>query len=114
MFVSQNIAKQTQIPRPKFPHTGIIFIKITFNAEPPIHIWIPNQPPATMALKIAGIVEPENPKAARQYTGDGTPNFCPACPFKYKGINKIKLASKIVAIACNRFIPPINRPDAKK
>src|SRR5690606_41992896 len=42
-------------------------------AEPPIQVWMPNQPHATMALMSAGTLEPNTPNDDRRTTGNGMP-----------------------------------------
>ena len=53
--------------------------------QPPIHVWMPNQPQATIARSIAGRFAPRTPKLARQSTGNGMPYFVPACAFRTSG-----------------------------
>ena len=40
---------------------------------PPIQLWMPNQPQATMARRSAGMLAPRTPKLARTNTGNGMP-----------------------------------------
>ena len=47
-------------------------------ARPPIHVWMPNQPHATIARSIAGTFAPLTPKLARHSTGNEIPYFVPA------------------------------------
>jgi hypothetical protein len=42
-------------------------------ASPPTHVWMPNQPQATIARSIDGRCVPRTPKAARANTGKGMP-----------------------------------------
>lgn len=42
-------------------------------APPPTHVWIPNQPQATSARRMEGMLLPQMPKEARARTGNGTP-----------------------------------------
>ncbi len=76
-------------------------------ALPPIHVWIPNHPQATIARSNAGTLAPFVPKLALANTGKGIPYFAPAWPFNTIGINTIVLASKMVSIACHQFIPQL-------
>jgi len=48
-----------------------------FIASPPIKVYIPNHPQATIALNTAGILAPNVPKLALANTGKGTPYFVP-------------------------------------
>src|SRR5688500_20342349 len=75
-------------------------------AAPPIHVWIPNQPQATIALSIAGILAPLVPKLALEKTGKGIPYLAPACPFNITGIKTMVLPRKTVRTACDACIPP--------
>ncbi len=45
---------------------------------PPIQVWMPNQPQATAARIIAGMLAPRSPKEARASTGNGMPYLGPA------------------------------------
>jgi hypothetical protein len=42
-------------------------------ACPPIQVWIPNQPQATIARRMAGTLDPAVPNEARARTGKGMP-----------------------------------------
>jgi hypothetical protein len=42
-------------------------------AQPPIHVWMPNQPQATMARRSEGMFAPRTPNDARAITGNGIP-----------------------------------------
>ena len=90
----------------RFSSEGIHNRSIWYKAKPPIHVWIPNQPQATIALKIAGILAPFVPKEERTKTGNGMPYFAPARPFKIMGISTTVLPMKMVRIACHQFMPP--------
>ena len=48
------------------------------SAVPPIQVWIPNQPQATIALSIAGMFAPFVPNEARHRTGNEIPYLVPA------------------------------------
>ena len=80
--------------------------KILYSEAPPIHVWIPNHPQATIALSIAGMLAPFVPKLALTKTGKGIPYFAPACPFNIIGIKTMQLPRKMVSIACHQFMPP--------
>src|SRR5262249_44401130 len=100
-----------------WPGTSIQPFHITFispsNASPPIQVWMPNHPQATMALAIAATFAPRVPKLARQRTGNDTPYLVPACAFKIIGIKTIVLPSRIVSMACHQFIPCSMNPPAR-
>ena len=81
-------------------------------AWPPIHVWIPNQPHATMARKIAGTFAPRTPNDERTSTGNGMPYLVPACALRIIGISTITFPSKIVPIACFQLMPPAINPEA--
>src|ERR1700761_1914033 len=81
-------------------------------ASPPIQVWMPNQPQATSARRIAGKLAPAVPKAARQYTGNGMPYCVPAWAFKTMGMSTIKLARKMVSTASHQFMPPLMSEEA--
>ena len=85
---------------------GLHALNILYKEAPPIHVWIPNHPQATMALSMAGMFAPLVPKLALTKTGKGIPYFAPACPFNIIGTNTMQLPRKIVSIACHQFIPP--------
>src|ERR1019366_480101 len=73
---------------------------------------MPNQPHATSARRMAGTFAPAVPNAARQYTGNGIPNFVPACALRIIGISTMTFARKIVSTACHQFMPPLMSDDA--
>src|SRR4026207_1948670 len=85
---------------------GFHALTILYIAAPPIHVWMPNQPQATIARSIAGILAPLVPKLALAKTGNGIPYLAPACPFNIIGIKTIVFPKKIVSIACHQFMPP--------
>jgi hypothetical protein len=82
------------------------------SASPPIHVWMPNQPQATSARRIAGTLAPFTPNAARQSTGNETPYFVPACALRIIGTSTMTLPSRITVIACHHVIPCCINPDA--
>ncbi len=61
-------------------------------AEPPIQVWMPNQPQATRARKTAGTFAPRTPKEARTKTGNGMPYFAPAWALSSMGIENDQVA----------------------
>src|SRR5215471_580813 len=81
-------------------------------AQPPIHVWMPNQPQATRARSNAGTLAPRMPKAGRQYTGKGMPYLVPAWPFRIIGTNTMMLARTMVSTACHQFMPSSISDDA--
>src|SRR5262249_60807641 len=81
-------------------------------ASPPIHVWMPNQPHATMARSIAGTFAPFTPKLARHNTGKEIPYFVPAWAFRIIGTRTTLLPARMVSSACHQVIPCCMRPDA--
>src|SRR5437867_2577137 len=81
-------------------------------AWPPIQVWIPNQPQATIARRIAGTFAPRVPNEARHKTGNDTPYFVPACAFRIMGTSTMVLPSRMVIIACHQFMPASMNPPA--
>ena len=82
-LMAQNSMKQTNSPVPMWNHPGTsngsvampghntsINLKM---AKPPIHVWMPNQPQATMARRMAGMLAPNTPNDDRARTGKGMP-----------------------------------------
>src|SRR5580700_617309 len=74
-------------------------------AQPPIHVWMPNQPQATNARSNAGMFAPRTPNDARQYTGKGMPYFVPAWALRIMGSSTMALPKKIVSTASYQFMP---------
>src|SRR6188474_1815770 len=60
-------------------------------AAPPIEHWMPNQPQATIARKMAATFAPAVPNDARATTGNGMPYFVPACALSRIGTSTITL-----------------------
>src|SRR5687767_14782552 len=52
----------------KLPRAGNHILSIRNKELPPIQVWMPNQPQATIARKSAGILAPRTPKLARAIT----------------------------------------------
>jgi hypothetical protein len=75
-------------------------------AAPPIQVWMPNQPQATMARRNAGMCAPLTPNEARANTGNGMPYLVPACPDSAIGTSTITLPSSTVSMACCQLMPP--------
>src|SRR5213083_121961 len=100
-----------------WPPTPVHPFHITANkvsrACPPIQVWIPNQPQATMARRIAGTFAPLVPNDARHRTGNDTPYFVPACAFRIMGTSTMVFPSRIVIIACHQFMPASMNPPAR-
>src|SRR5437667_12904836 len=93
-------------------HPGMTVLNIVFNASPPIHAWMPNQPQATRARMSAGTFDPSVPYAARANTGNGMPYFVPGCEFRRIGIRTMVFPRRIVTSACDQFMPDAMSPDA--
>ena len=93
-------------------HPGMTVLNIVCSASPPIQAWMPNQPHATRARISAGTFDPSVPYAARANTGNGIPYFVPGCELRRIGMRTIVLPSRIVASACDQFMPADINPDA--
>mmetsp|Transcript_8458 Transcript_8458/g.21806 ORF Transcript_8458/g.21806 Transcript_8458/m.21806 type:complete len:311 (-) Transcript_8458:14-946(-) len=65
---------------------------------PPTQVWIPNQPQATRALSIEGMLAPSMPKLARLNTGKGIPYFVPGCAASTMGTRTSRFAIKMLRI----------------
>ena len=74
-------------------------------ASPPIHVWIPNHPQATMDRRSEGTCAPFQPNAARANTGNGIPYRVPACALRTIGRSTMALPRRIVTRLCHQFIP---------
>ena len=74
-------------------------------AEPPIQVWMPNQPQATPARMRAGRLAPKTPNDARAKTGYGMPYLVPAWLFSSIGTRTMMFASMIVKIAWYHAMP---------
>src|SRR6185437_9209022 len=81
-------------------------------ASPPIHVWMPNHPHATIARRTAGTFAPLTPNAARHSTGNEIPYFVPACAFRIIGTRTTLLPARMVTSACHHVMPCCIRPDA--
>ena len=57
---------------------GFHALTILYIDAPPIQVCMPNQPQATIARSIAGILAPFVPKLALAKTGNDIPYFAPA------------------------------------
>src|SRR5215471_8888755 len=95
-------------------HPGTMLAKRVLSASPPIHAWMPNQPHATSARRIAARFDPIVPYAARAKTGKGMPYFVPGCELSRIGIRTIVLPSPTVTSACHQFMPLAISPDASE
>jgi hypothetical protein len=112
MFSSQKNTKQTADPAAKRPQAGHKMRSMALMACPPIQVWMPNQPQATSARRMAGTFAPSTPNGARTSTGNGMPYLAPACAFSSIGTSTIRLPSRMVPIACHQFMPPAISPEA--
>src|SRR5437868_5207984 len=81
-------------------------------AQPPIQVWMPNQPQATNARSNAGTFAPSKPNDDRQYTGNGMPYFVPAWALRIIGARTTRLPRKMVSTACHQFMPSSIIPEA--
>jgi len=84
MFRAQNRPKPIHSPRFMWPtkprstfgsaaHPVHTALRLWWMAEPPIHVWMPNHPHATMARSSEGMLAPSRPNEERTSTGNGTP-----------------------------------------
>jgi hypothetical protein len=81
-------------------------------ASPPIKVWIPNHPQATIALRMAGMFAPYIPNDDLAKTGKGIPYLVPGCALNSIGTSTIRLPTKIVIIDYHQFIPTAISPPA--
>ena len=79
-------------------------------ANPPIQVWMPNHPQATMPRNTEATWVPVVPKAARAKTGKVMPYLVPAWPFSTIGISTIRLPNVTVRMACHQFMPCLISP----
>ncbi len=97
---------------PRAPKSGQRASMKVLSAWPPMKVWIPNQPQATIARRIAGMFAPRVPNEARARTGNGIPYFVPGCALSRMGPRTITLPRPMVSNACHQFIPTATRPPA--
>ena len=95
--------------RSKAGHTATRKVRI---ASPPMKVWMPNQPQATIARRMAGTFAPTVPKLLRASTGKGMPYLVPGWALSRIGTNTIRLPSAMVSNACHQFMPNAIRPPA--
>ncbi len=81
-------------------------------ASPPMKVWMPNHPHATIARRMAGMLAPLVPNEARARTGNGMPYLVPGWAFSRIGIRTMMLPRPIVNSACHQFIPAASNPPA--
>src|SRR5215831_2092764 len=103
---SQKRTKQTAAPEWNFAQPGARATIMALMASPPIQVWMPNQPQATRARRIAGMLAPRTPNEARAKTGKGMPYWAPAWALSNMGINTRTLPRKTVKSAWLQFMPP--------
>ena len=112
-WISQNTMNAMARCRPaRSAHPDQAARQSASSASPPIQVWIPNQPHATIARSSAGKLAPRTPKLARQSTGNEMPYLVPACAFSTIGTSTMLLPRRMVTIACHQFIPCCMRPEA--
>ncbi len=112
-WIAQKIAKAIHTP-PGTPAQPLhAAVSSVCSASPPIHVWMPNQPQATIARSTAGTLAPRTPKLARHSTGNDTPYFVPACAFSTIGTSTTTLPSRMTPSACHHAIPCAIRPEAR-
>src|SRR6476646_2231799 len=73
LLMAQNAMKQMNVPYGLLPHAGQTVLSRMLMASPPIQLWMPNHPQATMARNTAATLAPSTPNDARARTGKGTP-----------------------------------------
>src|SRR5260370_36058820 len=93
---SQKKAKHIAGPAWKFAHDGARATIMALMASPPIQVWMPNQPQATRARRMAGTIAPRTPNEARAKTGKGMAYWAPARANKRKGMKKSAVARQTV------------------
>ena len=111
--ISDGIASPSTIASPPIcPNSGHAATMNVRTASPPMYVWMPNHPHATIARSTAGTFAPTVPKLARASTGNGIPYFVPGCALSRIGTSTIRLPSPIVSSACHQFMPTAIRPPA--
>jgi hypothetical protein len=100
-WASQNTPNAIQMLPGTPVHPGHAAASSDSSASAPIHVWIPNQPHATIARSTAGTLAPFTPNAARHSTGKDTPYFVPAWAFRIMGTRTMALPSRMVTSACH-------------
>src|SRR5687768_7042882 len=82
MLISQKITKLKYMgsvlpmscaPPPRSFQLGQSTLRIAWMASPPIQVWMPNQPQATIDRNSDGMCAPRVPNEARANTGNGMP-----------------------------------------
>src|SRR5579863_2324329 len=109
---SQNSRKQAHFMAAEVAAAGQMTASMEWMAVPPIQDWMPNQPQATMARRMAGRFAPRTPKGARMKTGNGIPYLAPAWALSSMGTKTMRLPSRTVARACFQSMPLSIRPEA--
>jgi hypothetical protein len=112
-WISQNTRNAIAVWPGTPTHPGHAARTSASRASPPIQVWIPNQPQATTARSIAGMLAPRTPKLARQSTGNEMPYLVPACALSTIGSSTMVLPRRMVTIACHQLIPCCMRPEAR-
>ena len=111
-WIAQNAANAIHTPPGTAAQPGQAARSSVSSASPPIHVWMPNHPHATIARSVAGTLAPLTPKLARHSTGNDTPYFVPACALRIMGTSTTVLPSRIVVSACHHVMPCCIRPEA--
>ena len=121
MFTSQKMPKVMALgtlrprmlaPPPMSVKAGQTAVRKVRTASPPMKVWMPNHPQATIARSSAGTLAPIVPKLLRASTGNGMPYLVPGCALSRIGISTIRLPSAMVSSACHQFMPSAIRPPA--
>src|SRR6185312_7459173 len=85
-WIPQKIANAIATLPGRFAQPGHAAVNKASSASAPIHVWIPNQPQATMARRMAAMLAPRTPKLARHNTGNEIPYLVPAWALRIIGI----------------------------
>ena len=99
-------------PSPIWPNPGHTAVTKVRTASPPMKVWMPNHPQATIARSRAGTLAPTVPKLLRARTGKGIPYLVPGCALSRIGPSTITLPNAMVSSACHQFMPSAIRPPA--
>ena len=87
-------------------HTAAISVP---SARPPIQVWMPNQPHATSARRIAGRSRRARRTGAAQHRKRDAV-FVPACAFRIIGTSTMRLPSRMVASPATTSCPAASAP----
>src|SRR6185295_15367932 len=97
---------------PRCAYPGHSATTNVFSASPPMNVWMPNHPHATIARSTAGTFAPAVPNEDRASTGNGIPSLVPGCALRRIGASTITFPRPMVSSACHQFIPTDTSPPA--